>query len=83
MDSISTDEWQLRTQAFETLVTSLPNYKEWRKRMRNTTTVEGGGGKKKKQLNWYESANALRKLHHPVSVLLLDVRSIVVKHTCE
>jgi hypothetical protein len=61
------DEWKTRTSAFELLVTSIPEVKQ-----KFQTAVP----------KWYQSAQALARLSTPLSSLILDARSTVVKHTC-
>lgn len=72
LDSLAKDEWRGRTLAFETLISHLP---------------ENGEPSKHSQasgiLPWYKSYTALRRLSHPISSLLLNPRSTVVKHTTQ
>jgi len=69
LDSIPSDEWRARTLAFESFVGTLPQ--------RPMSNVTSG------ITPWYRSATALRRLHIPISSLLLDARSTVAKHTCQ
>jgi len=67
LEALEKDEWRAQTLAFETLVESLPK-----------------PGHPEKHANgimpWYKSYTALRRLAKPISSVLLNPRSTVVKH---
>ena len=71
LDALHKDEWRARTLAFEALIETLP----------------GSGAPPpfvgSSIIPWYKSYTALRKLAKPVSSLLLNARSTVVKHTTQ
>lgn len=71
IDSLPADEWRARTLAFESLIESLPKPNE-------PPAYIGSG-----ITPWYKSHTAMRRLHKPLSQLLLDARSTVAKHTCQ
>ena len=62
------DEWRTRTIAFEILIASIPEVRQ------SAQTVIP---------KWYQSAQAVARLANPLSALILDARSTVVKHTCQ
>jgi hypothetical protein len=67
LDALEKDEWRAQTLAFETLVESLP------KPGSTSKSVSG-------IMPWYKSYTALRRLSKPISSVLLNPRSTVVKH---
>ncbi len=69
LDSLPKDEWRARTLAFEALIESLPG-------PGSSTGFIGSG-----IIPWYKSFTALRRLVNPISSLMLNARSTVVKHT--
>lgn len=68
IDTLPGEEWRARTLGFESLIESLPDPSTY-----VTTTYTP----------WFKSSPTLRRLHRPISALLLDGRSTVVKHTCQ
>lgn len=68
IDTLPSEEWRARTLAFESLIESLPDPSNY-----NPTSYTP----------WFKSSPTLRRLHRPISALLLDGRSTVVKHTCQ
>ena len=72
LDSIHKDEWRARTLAFEALIETLPG-------SGSAPTYSTSSG----IMPWYKSYTALRKLSDPISSLLLNARSTVVKHATQ
>lgn len=83
LDSLPKDEWRARTLAFETLIGSLP-----------ASGGSSGGTNASSSssppsrfvggvMPWYSSYTALRRLANPISSLLLNPRSSVVKHSTQ
>eukprot|EP00980_Cylindrotheca_fusiformis_P015562 scaffold4445_cov132-Cylindrotheca_fusiformis.AAC.5 len=66
IDKTPADEWEKRTEAFESLVSSIPT-----------------GSDYYSQEGWFNSPPILRHLAFPLTDLLTDARSTVVKRTCE
>ena len=64
MDTTPADQWSKRTNAFSSLVLSIPD------------TITGDD-------EWFSNPKTLRHLSSPLSSLLKDSRSTVVKRTCE
>ena len=64
MDLTPADQWTKRTNAFSSLVSSIPD------------TIKGDE-------EWFSNPKTLRHLSSPLSSLLKDSRSTVVKRTCE
>jgi hypothetical protein len=71
-------EWQKRTAALQRLVDLIPEGSAYYDDPTTTSSSGGGGG----GLAWYNSPPTLRRLAVPVSELLKDARSTVVKRTC-
>lgn len=71
LESLPKDEWRARTLAFESLIQTLP--------VPGGPPAFIGSG----IIPWFKSYTALRRLANPVSSLLLNARSSVVKHTCQ
>lgn len=69
INSLPDDEWQARTQCFETLLTTLP---------KDRASIPTNG-----VIPWYQSYTALRRLSNPIGSLLLNARSSVVKHSTQ
>ena len=67
IDKTPEDEWEKRTNSFSTLVNEIPTGDEY---------YDHGE-------TWYNSPVILRHLAYPLSDLLKDARSTVVKRTCE
>jgi hypothetical protein len=72
LDSLHKDEWRARTLAFEALTETLPGSDSGPSYSQNSGIMP-----------WYKSYTALRKLAPPISSLLLNARSTVVKHTTQ
>lgn len=67
IEETPTESWQKRTTAFQTLVESIPH---------GTAYIEAGQ-------QWFNTPTILRHLAFPISELLKDARSTVVKRVCE
>lgn len=72
LDNLHKDEWRARTMAFEALVETLPK-----------PGADPDYSPNSGIMPWYKSYTALRKLSEPISSLLLNARSTVVKHTTQ
>lgn len=82
LDSLPKDEWRARTLAFETLIGSLPASTGGNTTSSSPSSSPPGrfvGG----IMPWYCSYTALRRLANPISSLLLNPRSSVVKHSTQ
>lgn len=66
IEGTPTDSWQKRTQSFQQLVDQIPT----------------GAHYSETPLSWYNNPPTLRHLAIPISALLKDARSTVVKRTC-
>lgn len=69
IETTAPDAWQRRTGAFQSLVQAIPRGSQYIQHQR--------------QPLWYNTPATLRHLAYPVSELLKDARSTVVKRTCE
>lgn len=77
LDSLPKEEWRARTLAFETLIGSLPASGSGTASNAAPNRYAGG------IMPWYSSYTAMRRLANPISSLLLNPRSTVVKHTTQ
>jgi hypothetical protein len=85
LDSLPKDEWRARTLAFETLIGSIPPAPSSSHALSSSLAgsshrIAGGNGG---IMPWYSSFTAMRRLANPISSLLLNPRSSVVKHTTQ
>jgi len=85
LEGLPKDEWRARTIAFEALIEALPG-----SGLSGTNNSNGSNNNSGLAPNvyinsgiipWYKSFTALRRLCNPISSLLLNARSTVVKHT--
>jgi hypothetical protein len=85
LEGLPKDEWRARTIAFEALIEALPG-----SGLSGTHNSNGSNNNSGLAPNvyinsgiipWYKSFTALRRLCNPISSLLLNARSTVVKHT--
>ncbi|KAL3939267.1 MAG: hypothetical protein SGARI_001432 [Bacillariaceae sp.] len=80
IESTAPDEWQRRTVAFQTLVAAIPSGSDYYHQ-------NGHGSPNNSSTNdettWWNSPPILRHLAIPISELIKDPRSTVVKRSCE
>jgi hypothetical protein len=69
IETTPAEDWQKRTAALSTLVAAIPTGSDY-------SLADPG-------MAWYNSPPTLRHLANPLSTLLKDARSTVVKRTCE
>jgi len=82
LEGLPKDEWRARTIAFEALIEALPGAGlSGTKSTNNNSGLAPNVYINSGIIPWYKSYTALRRLCNPISSLLLNARSTVVKHT--